>query len=56
MGKIIIAVGSMRRPKVEAVREALALFGAALGDGEEFELAAVEVPSGVGIHLFHAGK
>lgn len=48
MGKIIIAVGSARRPKVEAVREALVLFGAALGDGEEFELAAVEVPSGVG--------
>ena len=57
MGKIIIAVGSTRRPKVEAVREALALFGdelrEALGtthgdDAAEFELAAVEVASGVG--------
>lgn len=37
----------MRRPKVEAVREALALYSASLGEGMEFDLAAVEVPSGV---------
>jgi inosine/xanthosine triphosphatase len=46
--KITVAVGSVRRPKVEAVREALALYSASLGDGMEFDLAAVEVPSGVG--------
>ena len=48
MGKIIVAVGSVRRPKVEAVREALALYSALLGKDAEFELAAAEVPSGVG--------
>lgn len=47
MEKIIIAVGSVRRPKVEAVREALTLFGAVLGGGAEIDLAAAEVPSGV---------
>jgi inosine/xanthosine triphosphatase len=47
MGKIIVAVGSTRRPKVEAVREALAAIGGALADGAEFEVAAVDVPSGV---------
>lgn len=54
MAKIVIAVGSVRRPKVEAVRDALELFGWALvaadcGDPDAgFALAAVEVPSGVG--------
>jgi inosine/xanthosine triphosphatase len=47
MGKIIVAVGSTRRPKVEAVREALGLVGAWLGEGAEFDVAAVDVPSGV---------
>ncbi|MGH9745899.1 MAG: DUF84 family protein [Candidatus Acidiferrales bacterium] len=47
MGKIIIAVGSTRNPKVEAVREALAAFGPSLGGAAEFEIVSVEVPSGV---------
>jgi inosine/xanthosine triphosphatase len=47
MGKIIVAVGSTRRPKVEAVREALRLVGAWLEEGAEFDVAAVAVPSGV---------
>jgi len=47
MERIIVAVGSTRRPKVDAVREALALIGPRLGDAEQFDIAAVEVPSGV---------
>jgi inosine/xanthosine triphosphatase len=47
MRKIIIAVGSTRKPKVEAVREALAEFGPSLSSTAEIEIAAVEVPSGV---------
>lgn len=47
MEKIIIAVGSTRKPKVEAVREALAQFGPLLSSTAEIEIAAVEVPSGV---------
>jgi inosine/xanthosine triphosphatase len=47
MGKIIIAVGSTRKPKVEAVREALAEFGPFLSSKAEFEIASVEVSSGV---------
>jgi non-canonical (house-cleaning) NTP pyrophosphatase len=47
MGKIIVAVGSTRRPKVDAVREALAALGPALDGGAQFDVAAVEVASGV---------
>ncbi len=47
MGKIIIAVGSTRKPKVEAVREAVARFGARLDRTADVEIAPVEVPSGV---------
>jgi inosine/xanthosine triphosphatase len=46
--KIIIAVGSTRRPKVEAVREAMALLGPRLAAGANFEIVGVEAPSGVG--------
>jgi inosine/xanthosine triphosphatase len=45
--KIIIAVGSTRRPKLNAVREALDIFGPKLDSNAEFEVAGVEVPSGV---------
>jgi inosine/xanthosine triphosphatase len=48
MGRVIIAVGTTRKPKVNAVWEALAMFGASLHHGAEFDVAAVEVPSGVG--------
>jgi inosine/xanthosine triphosphatase len=47
MGKITVAVGSTRRPKVDAVREALAALGASLDAAAQFDLAAVEVASGV---------
>ncbi|MGH9756679.1 MAG: DUF84 family protein [Candidatus Acidiferrales bacterium] len=47
MGKIIIAVGSTRRPKLDAVASALAEFGDAIGGGAEFEILGFDVPSGV---------
>ena len=47
MGKILIAVGSTRKPKVEAVRDALAVFGSSLAGSAQFEIVPVEVPSGV---------
>jgi inosine/xanthosine triphosphatase len=48
METIKIAVGSTRRPKLNAVTEALQCFGQLLGDGTEFELAGFDVESGVG--------
>ncbi len=51
MEKIIIAVGSTRRPKLNAVTEALELFGPimpASANAAEFEVVGVEVDSGVG--------
>lgn len=48
MGKIIVAVGSTRRPKLNAVWEALTVFGPSLDPGAQFEVVGVEVPSGVG--------
>jgi inosine/xanthosine triphosphatase len=47
MEKIVIAVGSTRRPKLDAVSEALALFGSFLSKDAQFEIRGVEVPSGV---------
>jgi inosine/xanthosine triphosphatase len=47
MGKIIVAVGSTRRPKLNAVTEALGLLGPLLGAGVEFEVLGFEVASGV---------
>jgi inosine/xanthosine triphosphatase len=47
MEKISIAVGSARRPKLNAVREALDLIGSRLGLAAQFEIAGFEVPSGV---------
>ncbi len=43
----MIAVGSARRVKVNAVTEALASFGTFLNEGAQFEVAGVDVPSGV---------
>jgi inosine/xanthosine triphosphatase len=48
MSKILVAVGSKRGPKLNAVREALALFGEKLASSAEFEVVGEEVPSGVG--------
>jgi inosine/xanthosine triphosphatase len=47
MGKICVAVGSTRRPKLNAVSEALAAFAPALGPGAEFEVVGFDVESGV---------
>jgi inosine/xanthosine triphosphatase len=45
--KIVIAVGSTRRPKLDAVSEALTSFGRFLGESAQFEVTGVDVPSGV---------
>jgi non-canonical (house-cleaning) NTP pyrophosphatase len=47
MGKIIVAVGSLRGPKVNAVTEALAEVRATLAGEIDFEVVGVAVPSGV---------
>src|SRR5258706_12944988 len=47
MNKIIIAVGSKRGPKLNAVTEALQAFSAALAHDAQFEVVGVEVESGV---------
>src|SRR5436190_15841718 len=47
MKKIIIAVGSKRGPKLNAVMEALQSFSAALAPDSQFEVVGVEVESGV---------
>jgi inosine/xanthosine triphosphatase len=45
--KIIVAVGSTRHPKLNAVREALTAFGPMLDSKAQFEVLGVDVPSGV---------
>jgi inosine/xanthosine triphosphatase len=47
MGRIIIAVGSTRRPKLDSVSEALASFGSFLSKDAQFEIRGIEVSSGV---------
>lgn len=47
MKKMIVAVGSVRTPKLNAVREALAAIGRNLSRGAQLDVAGVEVPSGV---------
>jgi inosine/xanthosine triphosphatase len=47
MEEIIIAVGSKRGPKLNAVTEALESFSAVLAHDAEFEVVGVEVGSGV---------
>ena len=47
MDKVIVAVGSRRRPKLDAVREALAAVSPRLIATAPFEVAGVDVPSGV---------
>jgi inosine/xanthosine triphosphatase len=48
MQKIVVAVGSTRRPKLNAVWEALTVFGPLLDPNAQFEVVGVEVESGVG--------
>ncbi len=47
MAKVIIAVGSKRGPKLNAVKEALDTFWTSLSQNAEFELVGIEVNSGV---------
>ena len=47
MDKIIIAVGSARRPKLNAVRETLTILGPKLNSSAQFVVVGAEVPSGV---------
>jgi len=47
MKKIVVAVGSVRKPKLRAVREALAAFAARLVPDGDFEVVGEEVESGV---------
>jgi len=48
MKKILVAVGSTRRPKLNAVWEALTVFGPSLDPDAQFDVVGVEVTSGVG--------
>jgi inosine/xanthosine triphosphatase len=48
MKTIHIAVGSLRAPKLDGVREAIAAIGALLDSAAVFKVVGVEVPSGVG--------
>src|SRR5262245_20029725 len=47
--KIIIAVGSTRKPKIAAVQEALTAIGELLGSVATFEVKGVEIASGVSL-------
>lgn len=47
MERITVAVGSTRKPKLDAVREALAAAGPHLRGETQFEIVGIEVPSGV---------
>ena len=48
MEKILVAVGSTRRPKLNAVWEGLTVFGPQLNPDAQFEVVGVEVASSVG--------
>jgi non-canonical (house-cleaning) NTP pyrophosphatase len=48
MKTIHIAVGSLRTPKLEGVREAVSVVGSLLDSAAVFEVVGVEAPSGVG--------
>ena len=47
MAKVYVAVASTRRPKLNAVWEALTVFGPTLDPDAEFEVVGVKTPSGV---------
>ncbi|HEV2341150.1 MAG TPA: inosine/xanthosine triphosphatase [Candidatus Acidoferrales bacterium] len=47
MRKIIVAVGSTRRPKLNAVWEAVSVFGPTLDPNSQFEVIGIEAESGV---------
>lgn len=54
--KTLIVVGSTRRPKLDAVRAALADFPALFTAGAAFEIMGVEVESGVGHTPLNRGE
>src|ERR1700677_1324876 len=47
MERVLVAIGSTRQPKVNAVSEALEAFGAFLQPNAVFSVVGVSVPSGV---------
>jgi inosine/xanthosine triphosphatase len=47
MQRLIVAVGSTRRPKLDAVRDALEALGPRFHDVVPFDIVGVDVPSGV---------
>jgi len=47
METLIVAVGSKRRPKLDAVRDALEVLVPRFHDGAQFDIVAVDVPSHV---------
>ncbi|HTR46139.1 MAG TPA: inosine/xanthosine triphosphatase [Verrucomicrobiae bacterium] len=47
MERLVVAVGSTRRPKLDAVRSALALLAPRFFEAAPFEVASLDVPSGV---------
>jgi inosine/xanthosine triphosphatase len=47
MNSMVVAVGSTRRPKLDAVRDALAVIAPRMPGHPHFEIASVDVPSGV---------
>lgn len=49
MKRILVAVGSMRKPKLQAVAKALAAFAPKLVPDGDFEVVGVEVESGVSL-------
>lgn len=48
MQKVLVAVGSTRRPKLNAVWESLTVFGPSLDPNAQFDVVGREVESGVG--------
>jgi len=48
MKKIVVAVGSTRRPKLNAVWEALSVIGPTLDEAALYDVVGVQVESGVG--------
>jgi len=47
MNKIVVAVGSARQPKLDAVRDALAAIASRMPGDPQFDVTGVDVPSGV---------
>src|ERR1700674_1295633 len=48
MKRVVVAVGSKRPPKLQAVSDALKVFGPVFDPRAQFEVVGIEVSSGVG--------